>query len=292
MIAALVAGGGLGLGLLLMFRGLFPPPPSLASTMERLRGSEDPGSQRSRVGPVLRGLARGLGADLDSPGKRQDLRVTGTSGDELLIHKFVLLVVPLAAASGLGTVRLLGLAPVPLLVIWMLVLGGIAGWLLPDEKLASEAKARRRSFRQALSYFLDLVSVSLAGGAQPMAAMGQVAVLGERSWAFEEIARPLALASRLGRPPWEDLARLGEELGIPELYELTSSLVLAGSEGATVHRTLAAKAESLRARRITEAEAEEAATGERMSLPLVLLGVGFLIFIGFPAVTRVLTGLG
>jgi hypothetical protein len=72
---------------------------------------------------------------------------------------------------------------------------------------------------------------------------------------------------------------------------LAASVSLAGTEGAKVRASLAAKAGSLRTHELAEAETEDQAATERMSLPVVLLLAGFLLFIGFPAVERVLTGL-
>jgi hypothetical protein len=65
---------------------------------------------------------------------------------------------------------------------------------------------------------------------------------------------------------------------------------LAGTEGAKVRASLGAKAVSLRMHELTEAESSEQAATEKMSLPVVLLFAGFLCFIAFPAVERVLTG--
>jgi len=42
---------------------------------------------------------------------------------------------------------------------------------------------------------------------------------------------------------------------------------------------------------LAEAETTAQAATEKMSLPVVLLFAGFLCFIGYPAVERVLTGL-
>ena len=53
----------------------------------------------------------------------------------------------------------------------------------------------------------------------------------------------------------------------------------------------AAKAASLRTHELAEAETADQAATERMSLPVVLLFAGFLFFLGFPAVEKVLTGL-
>ena len=48
---------------------------------------------------------------------------------------------------------------------------------------------------------------------------------------------------------------------------------------------------SLRVHELTDAESSEQAATEKMSLPVVLLFAGFLFFLGFPAVEKVLTGL-
>jgi len=85
--------------------------------------------------------------------------------------------------------------------------------------------------------------------------------------------------------------RLGEELGIDELSELAASLALAGAEGARVRSSLQAKAISMRAHELSEAETSDQAATERMSLPIVLLLAGFMVLIGYPALMRVAHGL-
>jgi len=95
----------------------------------------------------------------------------------------------------------------------------------------------------------------------------------------------------MGEPPWAGLDRLGSELQINELRELAASVALAGDEGARVRGSIAAKARSIRIRGLADAESVAQAASERMSLPIVLLMVGFVIFLGYPAVNQVLTGL-
>ena len=73
--------------------------------------------------------------------------------------------------------------------------------------------------------------------------------------------------------------------------ELAASITLAGTEGAKVKTSLAAKAATLRAHQLAAAESQAQAATERMSLPLVLLFAGFLLLVGFPAIVHVLTGL-
>jgi hypothetical protein len=78
---------------------------------------------------------------------------------------------------------------------------------------------------------------------------------------------------------------------IGELNELAASVTLAGDEGARVRGSIAAKARAIRVRGLADAESAAQSANERMSLPIVLLMLGFVVFLGYPAVMQVLTGL-
>ena len=88
----------------------------------------------------------------------------------------------------------------------------------------------------------------------------------------------------------ERLGRLGHELGVPELVELSSTLQLAGTEGTRIRQSLSARAVALRRHEQAEAESAANATTERLFLPGSLLLVGFLLFVGYPAFSRILGG--
>jgi Flp pilus assembly protein TadB len=156
--------------------------------------------------------------------------------------------------------------------------------------LRARAADRRRSFRHALSGFLDVVSVSLAGGRGVDTALRDGANAGD-GWPFEAIRGALLEAQLLGETPWSGLARLGTELAIPELGELAASAALAGSEGARVRTSLAAKARSLRLRGLSDVESSAQSASELMSVPVVVLMLGFVVFLGYPAMVRVLQGI-
>ena len=297
-------GCAVGLGLYLIVRGLFPPRPTLASRVRSLLDQAEPEPQvgpprnsgfqaalERRYGPSLVEFFATAGLDLRSTSRQQDLRVTGGRMEALAVEKLMLgttgAIFPFLLAGGLalGGIRL----PTGLLALAAVIFGA-AGFLVPDASLRQRANERRKSFRYALSAFLDLVSISLAGGGLVQGSLHDAAAVG-RGWAFDEFRRPLEMTREKGRPPWEDVGRLGADLGVPELEELAASLTLAGAEGARVRQSLMAKAESLRQRRMSEAEAEANEASERMVLPLVLLGLGFLLFLGYPAVSRVLGGI-
>jgi hypothetical protein len=129
----------------------------------------------------------------------------------------------------------------------------------------------------------------LAGGAGVEGALAEAAAVGQ-GWAFGQLRQALEEARLTRVAPWGPLGRLGEDLGVEDLCELAASVGLAGSEGARVRATLSAKAGSIRAHSLADAQAAAEAMSERMSLPVVVLFAGFLLFVGYPALAHVLTG--
>lgn len=288
-------GVGIAAGVLLVGSGLVPARPALSDALERFHRRDagpTPTSEASLLvrfvgGPAARSAAgRQMRRRLEG-----DLRVTGRSADDLIARQSLcalagLVWAPVTAALMMGGgVRVSWVLPV-----WIsLVLAG-AGAAIPVVSLKVAAAERRRGFRHALGCFLDLVAVRLAGGTGIDGAL-QLSATSGQGWAFTEIRHALGEARLLGQPPWAGLDRLGTELHISELNELAASVGLAGDEGARVRRSIAAKARAIRIRGLADAESVAQAASERMSLPIVLLMVGFVIFLGYPAVNQVLTGL-
>lgn len=299
MIAAgIVAGLGVGLGVLILVYAFGPTREPLAVALDRLL---DPPASTRGISPTPRTdegvrarltarLARGLGvAGVDLGQLDGDLNVVGRDLEEHLVDKITAgLVATALAPAAVGLMRL-GDVPAPwsLAGIGALVLG-VGGFLLPDVLLRSRAAERRRSFRYALSSYLDLAHIVLAAGAGVETALSYAADAGE-GWAFAELRAALHRSRLTGESPWAAFQRLGEQLDIPELREVASSLNLAGSHGAKVRVSLEARAQALRSRELAEMEGEAEAATERMALPSVLLVVGFVIFVGFPAVYEILS---
>ena len=295
MGVAVLCGAGIGLGLVLVISGLFPARPSLSAELARLRrGPERPVlAEPADVHPVVRRIVRTVSLltgtlGHESESVRKDLRITESTHHRFMWRKvttalFGFFLVPaMAAAMTLGGVRV----PVVIPVAASVVLGA-AGFFLPDASLRMEAAARRRHFSLALSSFLDLVAINLAGGAGPEGALHHSARIGE-GWAFQALRQALERTRITGEPAWSAFGRLGAELGVPELSELAASLTLAGTEGAKVRESLVAKAESLRRHELAAAEAHAQQLSERMALPLCLLFFGFMVLVAYPAVARIL----
>ena len=305
MTAALVCGGGIGFGLLLIVRGLVPARVPLAVALDRLHGGGRSGAARVTLprpavdladdegftSVIGRPLARRLQGLPLLPGRtRADLLVIGRTPERHLAEKVTLcfsgfLLVPAAVA-----VLALGGVAVPWEVpLWMALVLGAGGLVLPDLGVHSEASKRRADFRHALGSFLDLVVIALAGGAGVEGALAEAAGVGQ-GWAFGQLRQALDEARLTRVAPWGPLGRLGEDLGVEDLCELAASVGLAGSEGAKVRATLSAKAGSIRAHSLADAQAAAEAMSERMSLPVVVLFAGFLLFVGYPALAHVVTG--
>lgn len=296
MIVGLLVGTGIGAGASVLLSWAVPPRPALGprlahSTRPAEIASEAPtgGSWLSAWGrpfvPVLR-VAGLPGAKL-----RADLRFAGRSVDAHLAAKALLAVAGLLTPWLLQLVLALGglalAAEIPMLAA--LILAPV-GFVLPDLDARSRGTRLRREFRAALSAFLDLVSISLAGGSGVESALSDAAAIG-RGPAFEQIRRALQTAQLNRTTPWTALHQLGDDFDITALTELAASLSLAGTEGARIRASLSAKAQTLRTHQMTDAEAEAHSATERMALPVTLLFLGFLTFIAYPALLQILNGL-
>jgi tight adherence protein C len=301
MMLALLCGAAVGGGILLIVRGLYPSRPTLAVALAQLRRVPTPepvfvpatnGGWAARLGrPGADILGRAKIGWLIPTRVRRDLAVLDRTPERHLAEKVSLAIVGLLFAAALTALLLLGGVHIPLVVpLWAALIFMVAGFLVPDLGIHSDANKRRRDFRHALSSFLDLVVVALAGGGGVETALADAASVGS-GWTFSYLRRGLDEARLSRQTPWAVLGRMGDELGVVELSELAASVGLAGTEGAKVRASLGAKAASLRTHELAEAETEDQAATERMSLPVVLLLGGFLLFIGYPAVERVLTGL-
>ena len=167
----------------------------------------------------------------------------------------------------------------------------ISGFMLPILQLRSRARMQRREIRTSLSAYLDLVSIMLAGGAGIESALVAASRVGDGP-TFHLIADSLDVARATRRSPWEILAIEGERIGIDELPELAATIKLGGEQGARMTASLVAKTSSMRAKQLAEVEADANAATERMGLPMVLLFMGFLVLLGYPAMQMISAGFG
>lgn len=287
---SLLAGGLIGVGVLVALRvAVDPPQPNLSRRLVELYepplGDSFDAVRARWQAWGLRAL-RAAGADLGA--LRRDLAVSDVTLERHATVKLGFAVggalVPVAVAAVWAAVGI----DVPAAVVALAAAGAAAaGFFLPDAMLARRAARRRRDFRYALSLFLELVVIVLAGGGGVNTALYDAAGSGS-GWAFVELRRSLHTARLQRRSPWAALTELAERIGSVELRELASSVELAGTSGARVRDSLRAKAISVRDHELAEAEAEALADSERMGGPMVGMFVGLILLIGYPAMVTVL----
>lgn len=176
---------------------------------------------------------------------------------------------------------------------WMMFVAAIGlvavGFQYPALRLHRLAASTRREFRTSLSAYLDLVSIMLSGGAGIETALHAAVRVGDGP-TFARIAEALDVARTSRRSPWETLSDTGTRIGVEELPELAATVRLGGEQGARMTASLVAKASAMRSRQLADIEASANAATERMGVPMVLLFLGFLVLLGYPAMQMITSG--
>jgi tight adherence protein C len=301
MTTGVVLGCLFGAAVCLLIYALVPPRPRLATSVrrwERQRAQRAVGGQIGAGGFDLESQQRRLGRWLVTQLTRRgitmaklrgNLELTETSLEAHMVRKcgyglfgllFPTIVVTLLYATAGIT---LGFT-VP--AVAGIVFGAILFWL-PDLSAAQAAEERRHDLRRALACYLDLVSMSLAGGRGIPEALPTCARIGS-GWAFELIRDTIDEARYVGATPWRALGELGERTGLQELADLGSALTLVADDGSKVQASLSARAATQRRRQLAEDEGSAGKSDQTIQLAQVVLAIGFFIFIGFPALYAVL----
>ena len=77
---------------------------------------------------------------------------------------------------------------------------------------------------------------------------------------------------------------------MPELGDLADIVRLSGEEGAQIYGQLRARSAAMRAAMLNDEVAHANAVGEKLSIPMSILGVIFLMILIAPALLRVMGG--
>lgn len=166
------------------------------------------------------------------------------------------------------------------------VIGGVAGSVVPVLDLAETAAQRRDEFRRAVAAYLDLVAQERASGAAAGPALKEAARIAG-SWPFQRLHATLVHAENAGDAPWDALSRLADRMGVPELGDV-ADIAATAADGAAVYSTLTAKAGGLRHAVLAADKADANSRSQRLTLPVTLLLVGFLLLVIYPALIRLL----
>ena len=282
------AGALVAVGVWLTGRGLLRRPAPLAVELDRFArpatATADDWPDGAAWKRRLAGTARPLLDDVawlrPDPA---DLAVIERSAAE---HAYQQVAGTLAGAAGpivvTATGSLVGVSlPAVVLVVGVPVMAAV-GLGAPNIEVAKKATARRDDLRHALSAYLDLVRILVAGGTHPDGALIAAAERGHGQ-AFRGLAEAMAWTRTHAAPPAVGLQRLGERLGLVELVELAATVGLADTQGSSPREALVAKAESMRALELAETRAAAERVGETLTVPGVIMAFGFVAGLMFPA---------
>jgi len=298
----ILIGAVLGLGVYVLVRALMPSKRSAVAQVARIDAMRARGTayESAHHGQRDSGRFGGLLAQVGSRvaelylqqgweqrSLRADLAVLDRSWEGFLATKVLL------AAAGVffgpflfAVVWTLGVGRSPIIPVWLALLFAVVFFFLPDLEVRRDAVDKRRDLRRVIGAYLDLVSMSLAGGRGLPEALMAAAEISD-GWATRRIRNALADARITGVSQWQALGALGEELGVEELKDLSASLALVADDGAKVRESLASRAETMRHRELSEIEGSAGEKSQSMLVAQLLLCAGFLVFLIFPAAMRV-----
>lgn len=299
MIWILLSGAAVGLGLYVIVLRFDTGSGTAAAELARLDAGrarvarnvvvddqKTDGSMRMRrVGASMWSALESRGYRVPA-GLRADLEVMGRSIETHLGMSVLAAVAGLFAPAFALAPFVLGLGVSPTVPIWLALVGAVAGFALTTVQLSGTAKERRRAFRHVVSAFLDLVSMNLAGGRGVPEALSSASRLSQ-GWAMVRIRDAMETARLQGVTPWAALGDLGERMAVEELRDLAAALALVAEDGAKVRDSLAARAVSMRQRELADAESQAAKRSQSMLIAQLLLCVGFLLFLIYPAIAKV-----
>lgn len=298
MIALTLVGAAIGALVFWLFVQVRPPRPDPLVELGRFYAARNAAAGKPAAGTsTSAGLQTRVGRwfstelarrGIDYTSLRQDLALSGESVDVAMGRK--VLVGVGGFLFGLMLMVALSLAGVSLpLGTPLAVAAGLAAlfFFVPDFEARQTATKRRREFRRALGAYLDWVSLQMSGRAAAEQALPDAARIGA-GWPLALIRHTVNGATRAGQDVWEALGELGHRIGVTQLSELGALVQLVSHDGAQVRDTLSARAASLRAEELADAQGVAGKRDQSMLMAQILLGVGFAVFLGYPAVVNFL----
>jgi Flp pilus assembly protein TadB len=305
MTYQVLAGSLVGLGLFILIRALIPSKPDAFSSVARIDALRQqqtlyPSAAEQQPPRGLDKLKNDLGIQLTDFYLRQGWQIRSVRADLAMLDRnvesFLATKVLLAAFGAVfGPLVFLGLWEIginlPVAVpVWLALLFTAVFFFIPDLEIKGQAQEKRRDFRRVLGAYLDLVAMNLAGGRGLPEALMTASEISD-GWALRRIRNTLTNARVTGISQWTALSRLGDDLNVDELKDLGAALALVAEDGAKVRESLAARAETMRHREMSEIEGAAGAKSQSMLIAQMLLCAGFMVFLLYPAVSRVLSSI-
>jgi len=208
------------------------------------------------------------------------IRAAGAHYAYLVVRwAFPLVLVVLAVVYG----KVTGVASKSILL--MVLVAGIAGFLLPDFMLRWKIRKRQEEITDSLPDALDLLVVCVEAGLGLNAAF--IKITEEFQLSSPALSEEFDVVNRemvAGKPRQEALRALSERSGVEDVKSLVAMLIQTEKLGTSLAQSLRVHSDSLRLRRRQKAEETAAKTTIKLVFPLV--------FLMFPALFIVILGPG
>jgi tight adherence protein C len=294
VIAMTLVGVAFGATLFMLILQVRPPKPDPLVMLARYDQAQAASPRRAETSVATAGvgaetrLGRWVAVELARRGitytsLRQDLALNGQSFESTMGRKVVVgvvgFLVGLVIAVAMGAAGLDLPVGVPVVVGLLLA---AAFFFVPDFDARTAAARRRKEFKRALGAYLDWVSLQMSGRAAAEQALPDAAKIGS-GWPLALIRHTVTNATRSGQDVWVAFQELGDRIGVAQLRELGTLVQLVAHDGAQVRDTLSARAASLRNEELADAEGTAGKRDQSMLMAQILLGVGFAVFLGYPA---------
>jgi len=170
-------------------------------------------------------------------------------------------------------------------IFLMVLVAGIAGFLLPDFVLRWKIRKRQEEITDSLPDGLDLLVVCVEAGLGLNAAF--VKITEEFKLSSPALSEEFDIVNRemvAGKPRQEALRALTERTGVEDVKSLVAMLIQTEKLGTSLAQSLRVHSDSLRTRRRQKAEERAAKTTIKLVFPLV--------FLLFPSLFIVILGPG
>lgn len=276
LVAALLAGGLVGLGVFVLIQQLVPAAPALGPALRRLHPATAVPMPRPATGWLRRNFRV----------PHSDLQLLGRTVDQYLLTLGLAAVFAfLLPALMTAAVIVLRLPISPAITGAGTVAAAIAALWLAHRSIISKADTARGEFTRAMCTYLDLCAHQVLGGHGPVESLTRAASICD-GWVFARIRSALLAAELQMRAPWDELRTLSRDIDVMQLGDLADIMSSAGTEGASVYQTLRARADSLRDQLRTEALAEAEVRTNKLDIPASALIFILLALMGWPFITR------
>jgi len=156
-----------------------------------------------------------------------------------------------------------------MLRIMLVLMGGVAGWILPKFFLEKKVKKRQEVLRLSLPDMLDMLVVSVEAGLGLDQAIQHVAR--ELAITHPQMSEEISLVTlemRAGKRRSEALRNFAERTGEPEIRKLTAILIQNDRFGTSMGESLRNHSDFMRTKRRQEAEERAGKVGVKLVFPI------------------------